>query len=88
MSKKKKNTSKEEAEKSLKEDFGEEGYKVLMDGTDAIIDITKEFGMPYKYVQKEIKESFEKGLVREKDGLYIGFKKKEETDEEDEEKKD
>ncbi len=69
-------SERDKAQESLKKDFGEEGYKVLMDGVDAIIDITEKFGKPYKEVQKEIQKAYEEGLVKEKDGIIYGFKKK------------
>lgn len=77
-----KEQEKKKAEEALKEDFGEEGYRVLMEGVDAIIDVTDKFGMPYRQVREKIKKSAEKGLIKESGGMIIGLEKKDEQEEE------
>jgi hypothetical protein len=75
--KKLENLTKEEAAKALEEELGGEEFKKLVEGADAIIDISKKFGMPLGQVVEKIKESSEKGLVARSGDMIIGLEKKE-----------
>jgi hypothetical protein len=77
VNKKSKKMTKVEAAKALEEEIGSEEFKKLMEGADAIIDITKKFGMPYAQVVEKIKESSENGLVVRSGNMIVGLEKKE-----------
>ena len=70
-----------EAQESLKEDFGEDGLETLLSGVDAIIDLSNKFGMPYDQVVKKMKEDDEAGLIRKVGDTYIAVEKVEEKNE-------
>lgn len=70
-----------EAQESLKEDFGEEGLETLMTGVDAIIELSEKFRMPYDQVVKKMKEDDDAGLIRKVGDTYIAVEKVEETNE-------
>jgi hypothetical protein len=77
---KRKDVGREEAVKALRDDLGEEEFQVLMDGVDAIIDVTRKVGVPYKVFQEKLKDAHEKGLLRISNGLVEGLEKKPESD--------
>lgn len=68
----------EEAKAALEKDFGEEGLKTLLEGADAIVDISKKFNLPYDQVVKKMKEDDEAGLVIQRGEETISVRKKEE----------
>lgn len=70
-----------EAQESLKEDFGEDGLNTLLSGVDAIIDLSEKFGMPYDQVVKKMKEDDQAGLIRKVGDTYIAVEKVEEKHE-------
>lgn len=74
--KKMENMTREEAARALEDEMGAEEFKKLVDGADAIIDVSKKFGMPLSQVIEKIKESSEKGLVAKSGDMIIGLEKK------------
>lgn len=81
MERKPDNMSRNEALESLRQDFDEEEFKVLMNGVDAIVDVTNKFGLPYHAVQGKIMHDYQMGLVKESNGMIIGFEKREKPEE-------
>ncbi|MCE1246542.1 MAG: hypothetical protein LWY06_07860 [Firmicutes bacterium] len=59
-----KNLTQAEALESLKNDFGEEGLKLLLEGADSIVDAAEKFGMPYSEIVDKIKQDEKDGKIR------------------------
>ncbi len=74
------NSEKEEAIRQLKKDFGEEGFKTLMEGADAIVDVTDKLGMTYPQFRDMVEDYARRGMIREKDGVIRGYDPKPEAE--------
>ena len=73
----------QKALEALKKDFGEEGLELLLSGADSILDLTKQFNMPYDKVVEKMKSDDEQGLVRQVGDQIIGIQPKPKENEEE-----